>query len=280
MLNVPLPRLLPTTITVMASLLVLKSVVLLQGAVTHGQRPEGVMVAAASAAGAEHIKEAPKPVPATPPTPPPLAAGQKAGSAHEGGAQHGASPQGASPHGAAQPGAAQPGGAQPGDAAPPGAGQPVADAVPPMSDSEKALLQELRQRRKELEARADAITTRESMLVAAEQKLGARVAELQSLQKRLENLEGAQKQKEDAGWQGIVKLYEAMKPKEAATIFNELSMPVLLQVLDRMKDAKAAAVMAAMSPDKARDVTDGLAQLRTGRDPSATAATKFNALGS
>ncbi len=40
-------------------------------------------------------------------------------------------------------------------------------------------------------------------------------------------------------------------------------MPVLLAVIDRMKDAKAAAVLAAMTPDKARDVTTQLALLRT-----------------
>ncbi len=57
-----------------------------------------------------------------------------------------------------------------------------------------------------------------------------------------------------------------MKPRDAATIFNDLSMPVLLQLLDRMKDSKAAAVMAAMNPDKARDVTAELAQMRTGHD--------------
>jgi flagellar motility protein MotE (MotC chaperone) len=57
-----------------------------------------------------------------------------------------------------------------------------------------------------------------------------------------------------------------MKPKDAAAIFNDLQMPVLLQVLDRMKDAKAAAVMAAMNPDRARDVTAELAQMRTGKD--------------
>ena len=109
-----------------------------------------------------------------------------------------------------------------------------------------------------------AMATRESVLVATEQKLAARVAELQTLQKKLEGLDAAQKQKEEAGWQGLVKVYETMKPKDAATIFNDLSMPVLLQVLDRMKDAKAAAVMAAMNPDRARDVTAELAQLRTG----------------
>ena len=65
----------------------------------------------------------------------------------------------------------------------------------------------------------------------------------------------ARKEREDASWQGLVKLYEAMRPRDAATIFNELEMPVLLQVVDRMKEAKAAPVLAAMQPDKARDLT-------------------------
>ncbi len=150
------------------------------------------------------------------------------------------------------------------------AAEPVKEGPPPVSASEKALLQDLRQRRQELDARADAVATRESLLLATEQKLAGRVSELQSLQKRLEGLDSAQKQKEDAGWQGLVKLYEAMKPKDAATIFNELSMPVLLPVLDRMKEAKAASVMAAMNPDKAREVTAELAQLRTRRDARTT----------
>jgi flagellar motility protein MotE (MotC chaperone) len=132
-------------------------------------------------------------------------------------------------------------------------------------------LLELRQRRKELDALAESITVRESLLAAAEQKVAARIGELQALQQKLEVLDTAQKQKEDAGWQGMVKLYEAMKPKDAATIFNDLSMPVLLQVLDRMKDAKAAAIMAAMSPDRARDVTADLAHLRTGRNSNPAA---------
>ena len=123
-------------------------------------------------------------------------------------------------------------------------------------------LKNLRQRRLELDAQAAAIKTRESVLVATEQKLSARLTELQTLQKKLEGLDAAQKQKEEAGWRGLVKLYEDMKPKDAATILNDLSMPVLLQLMDRMKDAKAALVMAAMNPDKARDVTAELAQMR------------------
>jgi flagellar motility protein MotE (MotC chaperone) len=192
-----------------------------------------MMVAAANAASTDQTKEPAKP--ATAPAPQKAVAPTASGAAASGTA-----------------------------ASAPAAG----DGPPPVSESERALLQDLRQRRLELDAQAAALKTRESVLVATEQKLAARLIELQALQKKLEGLDAAQKQKEEAGWRGLVKLYEDMKPKDAATILNDLSMPVLLQLMDRMKDAKAALVMAAMNPDKARDVTAQLAQLRTGRDAS------------
>jgi flagellar motility protein MotE (MotC chaperone) len=142
----------------------------------------------------------------------------------------------------------------------------------PISDSERTLLLELRQRRQELDARDAALSVRESILTAAEQKLSARVEELTALQKKLQDLEAARQQREEAGWQGLVKLYEDMKPRDAAVIFNNLQMPVLLALVDRMKALKAAPILAAMNPDKARDVTDGLAKMRThGDSPGATA---------
>lgn len=140
---------------------------------------------------------------------------------------------------------------------------PEPPGPPPISESEKAVLLELRQRRQDLEARESALTSRESTLKAAEQRLSGRVEEMQGLQKKLETLDSARQQQEDAAWKGLVKVYETMKPREAGTIFNELEMPVLLSVIARMKEAKAAAILAAMTPDKARDVTTQLALART-----------------
>jgi flagellar motility protein MotE (MotC chaperone) len=146
-------------------------------------------------------------------------------------------------------------------AAPVAPAEPKPEA-PTISDSERAVLLELRQRRQELDARETALATRESVLGAAERKVAARVEELQALQNQLQNLDASRHEHDEAGWQGLVKLYENMKPRDAATIMNELDMPVLLQVLDRMKEAKAAPILSAMKPDKAREVTDGLAKLR------------------
>jgi flagellar motility protein MotE (MotC chaperone) len=85
------------------------------------------------------------------------------------------------------------------------------------------------------------------------------------LQHQLEGLQQARQQRDDASWQGLVKLYESMKPRDAATIFNDLEMPVLLGVVDRMKDRTAAPILAAMQPEKARELTIKLATLRTKR---------------
>ncbi len=135
--------------------------------------------------------------------------------------------------------------------------------LPPVSDAERALLQDLRGRRLELDRRDAALGTREQALGAAEQRLTARLDELTALQTRLEQLDADRHQHDEANWHGLVKLYEAMKPRDAAAILNDLDMPVLLPVLDRMKEAKAAAILAAMLPDRARVATTQLAALRT-----------------
>ncbi len=134
---------------------------------------------------------------------------------------------------------------------------------PPVSESERALLLDLRARRGQVEAREQALATRDAVLAAAEKRIGERVEQLQALQARLEALDGARRERDDANWRGLVKTYEIMRPRDAAAILNELEMPVLLQVLDRMKEGRAAVLLAAMLPDRARTATAQLAAMRT-----------------
>jgi flagellar motility protein MotE (MotC chaperone) len=225
------PRLLPVTIFAMAGLLAVKSIDLVRAAVP--------------ANAAEHTSAATAAHPAGPPA------------AHTGNAKTPGTPVPGTAATPAHTAAAGPTAASKAPATPEAA-EPV-----PVSDSERTLLLELRQRRQELDIREQTLAAREAVLAAAERKLSTRVDELQALQTRLEGIESARKSHEEANWRGLVKLYESMKPRDAALIFNELDMQVLLQVVDRMKEAKAAAVMAAMQPEKARQVTTELAQMRT-----------------
>lgn len=145
---------------------------------------------------------------------------------------------------------------------PPSALASSSPAAPEITEAERALLTDLRRRRAELDAREASLAARESVLAAAEKRLTARLDELGTLQKRLEAMEAARRAHDDENWHGLVKLYEAMKPRDAAAIFNDLDLPVLLGVVDRMKETKAAPILAAMQTDRAREVTAELRRLR------------------
>ncbi|MDB5415491.1 MAG: hypothetical protein JWR10_3826, partial [Rubritepida sp.] len=129
--------------------------------------------------------------------------------------------------------------------------------------AERAVLEALRARRGEIEAREVALAQREMLIAAAERRLSGRLEELTALQRRLEAEGRARDERTEQGWRQMVRLYEGMRPREAAGIFDDLDMPVLIQVVDRMRETKAAPVLAAMRPERARLVTTELARHRS-----------------
>lgn len=135
--------------------------------------------------------------------------------------------------------------------------------LPPPADLSLATPDALKVRRSQIEEREQKLVEREAMIAAADKRLSERVGELTALQSRLQALEGGLKERDDANWAGMVKTYEGMRPKDAAAIFNALDKPVLLDILDRMKPAKATPVIAAMEPEKARQATADLSERRT-----------------
>lgn len=153
-------------------------------------------------------------------------------------------------------------------AAPAAAKPSTAPAMPvpepdPVSIAERAVLESLRERRGQLERREQALAAREAVLAAAESRLKSRLDEMAALQARLEKLEQSRNEREEAGWRGLVKTYETMRPRDAAAVFDELDMPVLVRIVDRMREAKAAPVLGAMRPDRARLLTAELARHRS-----------------
>lgn len=131
-----------------------------------------------------------------------------------------------------------------------------------MTDEELELLQSLAKRREELEQRARDIDEREVLLRAAEQRIDQKIGELENLQSSIEDLLVKHDEQSESQMQSLVKIYESMKPKDAARIFEELDMEVLLEVVERMKERKTAPILAQMNPERAKEVTLELAQRR------------------
>ncbi len=141
-----------------------------------------------------------------------------------------------------------------------------------LSASEIDVLQQLSQRRAELDQRAGELDQREVLLQAAEKRIDEKIAKLQDLQSSITGDVQKRDAEDDQRIQSLVKIYEAMKPKDAAQIFEQLEMPVLLSVLGRMKELKTAPILAAMDPVKAKAVTTALAAKHNQTDATQGAA--------
>ena len=166
--------------------------------------------------------------------------------------------------------------AEGGDANPAADGDPAASkAEPPveisklvtedptlLTQTEIDLLQRLAERRQVLESREQELGIRTGLLTAAEFRINKKIEELKVLRETISGLIKTFDAQQDAKLLSLVKIYENMKPKDAARIFEELEMDTLLDVAERMKERKLAPVMAKMNPEKAREMTVELSQLR------------------
>lgn len=131
-----------------------------------------------------------------------------------------------------------------------------------MTDEEIELLQQLAERREALERRAGELRQRESVVQAAEKRLEEKIADLESLKATIEDLLLEYDDQQDRQLARLVNIYERMEPQDAARIFEDLEMPVLLKVVDRMNERRTAPILAQMDPEKAQALTLELAERR------------------
>lgn len=131
-----------------------------------------------------------------------------------------------------------------------------------LTQAEIDLLQQLAERRRVLESREQELEIRTGLLSAAEKRIDKKVEELKVLRETIAGLIKTFDAQQDAKILSLVKIYENMKPKNAARIFEKMELDTLLEVAERMKERKLAPIMAKMDPEKARDMTVELARLR------------------
>jgi len=148
-------------------------------------------------------------------------------------------------------------------------GTVIEPAAPPAkdpleyTDEEIEVLQQLAKRREELELKSRQLDEREAMVVAAEQRMEQKMAELKALQSTVEDLLAKRSDEEEKQLQTLVSTYEKMKPKDAAQVFEEMDMDLLADLVSRMKTSRAAPILALVSPTKVKELTFELAQQKT-----------------
>ena len=123
------------------------------------------------------------------------------------------------------------------------------------SNSEIAILQELAERREALDARAKEIDKRALQLKVAEDEIDKKIAQLKKYEERLTELTNKYNKKEKENIDALVKLYTAMKPKDAARIFNTLDLEITVAILKGMKPSTTSTIISQMNSERAQEIT-------------------------
>lgn len=141
------------------------------------------------------------------------------------------------------------------NAAPPNGTVVRVDGPPAPTGAERAILERLTERRQELDKRARELDIREGLIAEAEKRIEARLAEIKEDQAQLVTATEKKDEAEAARFKGLVTMYENMKARDAAKIFDRLEIGVLLEVASQINPRRMADILAQMAPETAERLT-------------------------
>ncbi|WP_417482156.1 MotE family protein [Maricaulis sp.] len=124
---------------------------------------------------------------------------------------------------------------------------------------EERVIYRLRERSVELDRRESELETREALMLAMEQRVDAKIGELNELRAQIESLAGDLTERESEDMNVIVSWYAAMDAGDAATRISSLDLDTQLQIASRMSQRTFGGILAEMTPPAAASLTERMA---------------------
>jgi flagellar motility protein MotE (MotC chaperone) len=149
------------------------------------------------------------------------------------------------------------------------------DTSPTTTRLGNAIMQDMSDRDAAAARRKRGLDLREQAAKAASQRLAA---EVEARKKQEEGTQpaaggpagpGAAPLPAEAQFDELARIYQAMKPKAAAVVFEQLDMEVQMKVAQRMRERSTAMIMAAMSPKGAAALSMAMARRNAARPQAA-----------
>ncbi|HVK43072.1 MAG TPA: MotE family protein [Phenylobacterium sp.] len=128
-----------------------------------------------------------------------------------------------------------------------------------LSPAELQVLQSLGARRGQLDKREQDMDVQLALMAAAEAKLDAKIKALTGMKGDIAKLMVDADTKEQAEIDRLVKVFETMKPKDAAPRMVLLDDSVRIPIAAKMKERSLSPIIAAMPPPEAKKLTEALA---------------------
>lgn len=131
-----------------------------------------------------------------------------------------------------------------------------------------AIQDDLAKRDKAESKRARDLDLREQVLKASQKRIDASLKEKQTTQARTEpekKVTAPVTAEQDATFDQLARIYQSMKPKKAAVVFEKLDLDVQLAVARKMRERSTALLLAEMTPAGAARLSMALAGRRPQR---------------
>ncbi len=164
-------------------------------------------------------------------------------------------------------GAIEPGAGPPTQAATAGAPSFPRPRDPLTAAAVERLAVELSRREGALLLREQSLASREAALAIAARRVQEQADRLASLQESVAQLVRQVSAEDQERAAKLSRIYDAMKPRNAAAILEQMSVEAVLPIVKSLREAKASAIVAAMAPDKARSLTAEMARKRPLPEP-------------
>jgi flagellar motility protein MotE (MotC chaperone) len=132
------------------------------------------------------------------------------------------------------------------------------DALLNFSPEEASVISELAKRRHKLDEKEHDLETRTQVLQTIEERVQKQLATAKGQEAVAQKGETAKEEKTAKKLQEIIKIYQSMEAADAARILEALDVSIALAVFSNMSPIKSAPILAAMSKEKAKDITERL----------------------
>ena len=132
------------------------------------------------------------------------------------------------------------------------------DKVNFFSNQGVKLLDELKDRRKQIDDKAKQLDLKEQMLEITYTKIEQSIAQLKDTERDIKEIIGKYNEHKDAQMRSLAKIYSAMKPERAANILGQLPLDISVKVIRNIKEAKVATILAKMDLEIAKNITQDL----------------------
>jgi flagellar motility protein MotE (MotC chaperone) len=126
-----------------------------------------------------------------------------------------------------------------------------ASATCPSTEDFEAMLAAFKSREAQIDAREKAIEDRMNALRIADAEVARKLDELAAAEAQLSDTLALADTAAEGDLGKLTKVYETMKPKQAAALFEQMDPNFAAGFLGRMRPEAAAAIMAGLSPEAA-----------------------------